>query len=54
MARGLGVLCCGVGHGHHYAEARTIADMIPETTLKMTPQQVAAQYPANWRPLLGL
>ena len=47
-------LFIGVGHGHHYAEARTIADMVPETTLMMTPQQVAGQYPANWRTLLGL
>lgn len=47
-------LFVGVGHGYHYAEARTIADMVPEATLKMTPQQVAAQYPADWRTLLGL
>ncbi|HRB03837.1 MAG TPA: hypothetical protein PLP26_10760, partial [Ilumatobacteraceae bacterium] len=44
----------GVGHGHLYAEARTIVDMVPEATLRMTPQQVAAQYPANWKALLGL
>ena len=47
-------LFIGVGHGHHYAEARTIADMIPEATLTMTPQQVAAEFPANWKSLLGL
>lgn len=49
-----GALFVGVGHGHHYAEGRTIADMIPESTLRMTPQQVAAQYPASWKSLLGL
>jgi len=47
-------LFIGVGHSHHYAEARTIADMVPEATLRMTPQQVAEQYPASWRTLLGL
>ena len=49
-----GALFAGVGHGHHYAEARTIADMVPESTLKMTPQQVASQYPAQWKSLVGL
>ena len=48
------VLFSGVGHGHHYAEARTIADMVPEATLKMTPQHVAAQYPVSWKSLLGI
>ncbi len=44
----------GVGHGHLYAEARAIVDMVPEATLEMTPQQVATHYPANWKSLLGL
>ncbi|MEZ5219727.1 MAG: hypothetical protein R2705_19080 [Ilumatobacteraceae bacterium] len=38
---------------HHYAEGRAIADLVPETTLRMTPQQVAAKYPGSWRELLG-
>ena len=38
---------------HHYAEARAIADQVPEATLRMTPQQVADAYPAGWRELVG-
>lgn len=47
-------LFSGVSHGYHYTEARSIADMVPEATLQMSPQQVAAAYPADWRTLLGL
>lgn len=44
----------GVGKvNHHYAEGRRIADMVPESTLRMTPDQVAAAYPARWRELTG-
>ena len=44
----------GVGDvNHHYAEAREIADMVPEATLRMTPEQVAAAYPEAWRELTG-
>jgi hypothetical protein len=38
---------------HHYDEARALVDMVPETTLRMTPAQVAAAYPARWKELLG-
>lgn len=38
---------------HHYAEGRAIVDMMPESTLRMTPQQVAAAYPGRWRDLVG-
>lgn len=38
---------------HHYAEGREIVDMVPEATLRMTPQQVAAAYPERWRDLVG-
>lgn len=38
---------------HHYAEGREIVDMVPESTLRMTPQQVAAAYPERWRDLVG-
>jgi hypothetical protein len=48
-----GRLFSGVGHGHHYSEARAIADMVPAATLRMTPQQVTATYPAQWRQLIG-
>jgi hypothetical protein len=39
---------------HHYAEGRRIADLVPESTLRMTPQQVDAAYPARWRELTGI
>ena len=39
---------------HHYDEARALADMVPEATLRMTPAQVTAAYPGRWRELLGL
>ncbi len=39
--------------GHHYMEARAVADLPPEATLRMTPAQVADAYPADWRTLVG-
>lgn len=47
-------LFAGLGHHGHYTEARSIVDMVPEATLRMTPQQVAADYPGKWRELVGL
>lgn len=38
---------------HHYDEGRAIVDAIPEETLRLTHQQVAAAYPGSWRRLLG-
>lgn len=38
---------------HHYTEGRIVADMPPESTLRMTPAQVADAYPADWRTLVG-
>jgi hypothetical protein len=47
-------LFAGVSHtAVHYAEARRIVDMVPESTLRMSPQQVAAAYPGRWRELVG-
>lgn len=44
----------GVGNvNHHYAEGRAIADMVPEATLRMTPEQVQGAYPERWRELTG-
>lgn len=44
----------GVGNvNHHYAEGREIADLVPESTLRMTPESVRAAYPARWRELTG-
>ncbi len=44
----------GVGDvNHHYAEARLLADLVPEATLRMTPAEVEAAYPSRWRELTG-
>jgi hypothetical protein len=42
-----------VAHPHHYAEQRRIADLVPEATLRMTPQQVTEAHRADWGQLLG-
>ena len=39
---------------HSYDEQRSIVDMMPESTLRMTPQQAAAAYPGRWRDLVGV
>jgi hypothetical protein len=44
----------GVGNPHHYDEVRSIADAVPESTLRSTPVQVSEAYPAQWRSLLGV
>ena len=38
---------------HHYTEARVVADMVPELTLRMTPAEVEQAYPGDWRTLVG-
>ncbi len=38
---------------HGYEERRALVDSVPEATLRQTPDQVRAAYPANWRALLG-
>jgi hypothetical protein len=44
----------GVGNvNHHYAEGRLIADLVPESTLRLTPEQAARAYPARWRSMTG-
>jgi hypothetical protein len=44
----------GVGNvDHHYAEGRAIADLVPEATLRSTPDEVARRYPDAWRELTG-
>ncbi len=43
-----------VGHFHHYAELRHIADMVDADVLRQTPQQVSDRYAADWRDQLGL
>ena len=39
---------------HHYTEGRAVADLVPVATLRMTPEQVADRYPADWSELLGV
>lgn len=46
-------LFTGIGNVHHYAEGRVVADLVPESTLRLTPQQVTQGYPASWRALTG-
>lgn len=44
----------GVGNvNHHYAEGRLIADLVPEATLRLTPEHAAARMPGGWRELTG-
>lgn len=43
----------GVGGHHGYFEARHIADLAPDTTLRSTLAQVQAEYPTRWRELTG-
>lgn len=38
-----------VGHFHHYAELRGIADMVDADVLRQTPPQAAGRYAADWR-----
>lgn len=45
----------GLRHtAHHYTDARAVADLPPVETLRGTPDQIAADYPGEWRSLLGL
>jgi hypothetical protein len=47
-------LFTGAGNPRHgYLEARHLADMVPESTLRQTPDQIAAAWPAAWRQLTG-
>lgn len=38
---------------HHYVEARNIVDLVPQTTLTMTPETVKKAMPNSWRALTG-
>ncbi len=38
----------------HYQRARVLADLVPEQTLRMSPEAVAAASAADWRGPLGL
>jgi hypothetical protein len=39
--------------GHHYEQQRAIADLVPESTLRMTPGQVKSALGSGWRKLLA-
>lgn len=39
--------------GQHYAEARMVADLPPEATLRLSHTDVVKAYPADWRSLVG-
>jgi hypothetical protein len=38
---------------HHYVEAREIVDMVPQSTITMTPETVRKSMPNSWRALTG-
>ncbi len=38
---------------HHYSEGRRLADLVPEATLRMTPEVVATRWRTDWRTLTG-
>lgn len=43
-----------VGHFHHYAELRRIADMVDPAVLRLSPAEAKARYEAGWRDQLIL
>lgn len=38
---------------HHYAQSRRVADMVPDATLRLAPDQVATRAQSEWRALTG-
>ena len=49
-----GKLFVGLGNTvHHYAESRAVADMVPETTFRLTLEKLTASMPMSWRALTG-
>lgn len=44
----------GIGNVHHYAQGRVVADLVPESTLRLTPQQAAEAYRRDWRSTCGV
>jgi len=43
-----------IANPHHYAEQRRVVDMVPESTLRTTPQEAAEAHQRDWRGLLSL
>ena len=46
-------LVAGAANSHHYADVRDLAALVPESTLRLTADEVAARR-ADWRTSLGL
>ncbi len=47
-------LFIGLGNTvHHYAESRVIADMVPDTTFRISLEKLTASMPMSWRALTG-
>ena len=47
-------LFAGLGDAaHHYSELRELVDLVPESTMLMTPDQVRTGMPGSWRALTG-
>jgi hypothetical protein len=47
-------LFTGLGDAaHHYSELRELVDMVPESTMLMTPEQIRTGMPGSWRALTG-
>ncbi len=38
---------------HHYAESRAVADMVPETTFRLSLDKLTSSMPMSWRALTG-
>ena len=43
-----------VANSHHYAEQRTIADVVPDATLRLSVDEVRSRTAAGWAGLLDL
>jgi len=44
----------GAGEAHHYDAVRAIAEQVPESTLRLSPDEVGRAYPERWRSLVGV
>lgn len=42
-----------VAHPHSYGTLRQLVDLVPEATLRLTPEQVRGLHQADWRSLIG-
>lgn len=47
-------LFAGLGNtAHHYAESRKVADLVPDTTFRLTLETLTSSMPMSWRALTG-